>query len=30
MVGLYKDLWEDLTNEGFASIGDDIYMEVID
>ena len=26
----YKDLWEDLTNEGFASIGDDIYMEVID
>ena len=26
----YKDLWEDLTNEGFASIGDDIYREVID
>lgn len=29
-IDTYNDLWEDLTNEGYASIGDDIYMEVIE
>ena len=26
----YKELWEDLNSMGCASIGDDIYMEVIE